>query len=85
MPERLDGRGIETLTCGKLPLDRPFHQSTMVDRGKNIKSRISSVFSGVCQVVHFMCNLLVPQVWLEFSGSRYDYAQGFPQFLLITF
>ncbi len=70
LPESLDGRGIETLICGKLPLDRAFHQSTMGHRRKNVKSRISSVFSGVCQVVHFMCNLLIPQVWLEFSGFQ---------------
>lgn len=75
--ESLDGRGIETSICGKLPLDRAFHWSALSHQRKNVKFRINSVFSGVCRVVHFMCNLLIPQVRLEFSGIKMRLCTGF--------
>ena len=32
--ESLDGRGIETSSCGKLPLDRPFRQPSSAPKRK---------------------------------------------------
>jgi hypothetical protein len=49
--ESLDGRGIDTSICGKLPLDRPFRQPSSAPKRKTVTSRISKVFTGVCRVV----------------------------------
>jgi hypothetical protein len=56
--ESLAGRGIETAICGKLRLDKRFHRLISGRFKKITKRRISNVFSGGCQVGHFVCNLL---------------------------
>ena len=44
---------------------------------KNRKFNISNALSEVCQAGHFVCNLLILQVWLELSSAGKQFCTGF--------
>lgn len=77
LPESLDRRGIKTSICGKLALDKPFRRLICPRQRRIVKFRISNVFTGVCRVGHFLCNLLLPQSWPDFLGVKACFCTGF--------